>query len=84
MLFSTKTIQKVPLNVITLEPSITDNINQMITISKCITKVMSESGLGHFDHKNQMITLTMITFRGFHCTKENHWLKDNIVGGGNG
>ena len=49
----------------------TDNIYQMITIASSILKYICtlkrDLGQGEFDHINQLITLLMITLRGFDC-----------------
>ena len=68
-------IQRKPLNVITLGQRESDNINRMITISNC-RLIQSTNflffgelvNLGQFDHSNQMITLSVITISGLHCT----------------
>ncbi len=44
----------------------------MITISGCSCYIYSESGLVNLikiDHNNRMITLSVITLSGFHCTR---------------
>jgi hypothetical protein len=63
------------LSVITLGQSESDNINQMITISKCLlvqSACLLDSwdllNLGQFDHINLMIALSGITLSGLHCT----------------
>jgi hypothetical protein len=59
--------------MITLEPKETNNINQMITISKRTTYKKSDFGpekQGKFDHINRMITLSVIILSSFNRTME--------------
>ncbi len=50
-----------------------DNIIPMITISDSssgikLRAIWDLANMGQFDHINQMITLSVITLSGFHCT----------------
>ncbi len=72
-----------PLNGYTLGQTITDSINQMITISKHIfySKYGIERHLlliqsGQFDPINQMILLNVIPISGAQCNT-NLWKHDN-------
>jgi hypothetical protein len=72
-------VQWKPLNVITLGQRESDNINQMITISSCLLiqsdrllGIWALLNLGQFDHINRMITLSVITLSGLHCTYVLH------------
>jgi hypothetical protein len=70
-------IQCKPLNMITLGQRLTDNIIRMITISGCTFYINSELELVNlikFDHNNWMITLSVITLSGFHCTQISLYL----------
>ncbi len=55
----------------------------MITISGCICYINSELGLVNlikFNHNNRMITLSVITLSGFHCTlKINDYYRSSKI-----
>ena len=55
-------IQWAPLNVITMGPKETDDINRMITIIECIMQAMSELGWSTFI-KTQSISISISSKR---------------------
>jgi hypothetical protein len=73
-------IQWKPLYVITLGWSQSDNIYGMTTISNLLPIGRNKAtvswdlvSLGHFDHINWMITLSVKTLNRFHCSKVNYF-----------
>jgi hypothetical protein len=48
----------------------TDNNIRIIDHNNRIAYSMSDLGLGHFDNINPMITISVITLSGFHCTNK--------------
>ena len=48
----------------------TDNNIRIIDHNNRIAYSMSDSGLGHFDNINRIITLSVITLSGFHCIRK--------------
>jgi hypothetical protein len=63
-----------PINVITLDQTITTDIQQMITIREYLTYIKQDidsyfelAQSGQFDRIYGMITLTLITLSGAHC-----------------